>query len=328
MNTIHHAQSTANPQANAQLIDSLTDVFACSGCMACERHCELGIPVNKTLRSARAALFASGNLPTRVQRFAAQHDLRAQKLARAALGLHTHSPTPEPPAGDPRTVVLFVGCSTAVFAPERAIRAQRVLSKKLAVPVPVHANACCGLPALELGDEPRFAAQSARIHNELAGAGCVIALDPGCAHASRVLSASKVPMLTLVELAEQQRWLTEGVLKDELSAYAWHDPCRLGRGLGVTQAPRALLTRATQRAPRELAQRESEQLCSGGGGLLPVSHPETASKITSEMRLRLQLAGVSKLVTGCPTAQRRFVEHAIDATLLDDWIIAGLEKSA
>ena len=40
----------------------------------------------------------------------------------------------------------------------------------------------------------------------------------------------------------------------------WHDPCQLGRGLGVYDEPRAVLTRALGRPPEELSDRRALSL--------------------------------------------------------------------
>ncbi len=319
MNAIDRADSSG--------IEGLKDAYACSGCMGCESHCEIGIPVTKTVRAARAAVFDAQQLPPNAESFSGDLGRREVKLRTAALELHTFKSRVEHPGQLADEVVLFPGCSTVVTEPSRVERMRVLLERKLGTTVRVFANECCGLPLLELGDEHGFARQSQRISEQLTGVKLVVTLDPGCAHASKMLSATPVSMKTMVELAQENDWISANVLSGELQNYSWHDPCRMGRGLSLYEPPRAALKHLTGRAALELAARESDALCSGGGGLLPVTHPETADRMSQEMKQRMRLAGTEQLVTGCPTARRRFEKMGIRASLLDDWILAGLDKS-
>lgn len=318
MNTIHRAESSDSV--------AVQDAFACSGCMGCESHCELGTPVTQSIRAVRAQAFAANNLPNAAEEFADELAKRAVKLRAASLTLHTAKRV-----ATVGTVVLFPGCSTTVKEPERIGRVQTVLSKLLQTEVVVYANECCGLPELELGDSDGFAGRSKAIHAAFSQAKLVVTLDPGCAHAMRELAATKVAMKTLVELAVEQGWLTDQAhppLANVLHDFAWHDPCRMRRGLGLTQQPRETLKLLTGEQPKEVSVRESDSLCSGGGGLLPRTHPEIASKMADEMNTRLALSGAQQVVTGCPTAKARFEKVGIRVSLLDDWILAGLEKQS
>ncbi|MDC3911918.1 (Fe-S)-binding protein, partial [Raoultella planticola] len=75
------------------------------------------------------------------------------------------------------------------------------------------------------------------------------------------LVAEHLPRLARVELGDRVRI---------------HDSCHLGRGLGLYDPPRAILGAILGRAPDEFVHRRDEAVCSGGGGLLPVTARETA----------------------------------------------------
>ena len=87
-------------------------------------------------------------------------------------------------------------------------------------------------------------------------------------------------------------------------AATYHDACHLGRGLGQYEEPRRLLRAAlaTLREPRESQQ---EAGCSGGGGLLPRTMPETSVAIAERLANRVAPEG-GGIVTACPTARRMF----------------------
>jgi Fe-S oxidoreductase len=86
----------------------------------------------------------------------------------------------------------------------------------------------------------------------------------------------------------------------------FHDPCALGRGLSEYAAPRALLTRALGRNPDEFTAQREKAECSGGGALLPISMPETSSRIADLRLAAHEREGGGVLVTACASSLRRF----------------------
>ena len=82
----------------------------------------------------------------------------------------------------------------------------------------------------------------------------------------------------------------------------YHDPCQLGRGLGIYDAPRAILTRALGRAPDEFDDRRERSACSGAGGLLPTTMPETARAIADARLGDHARNGGGRIVTACASS--------------------------
>ena len=103
--------------------------------------------------------------------------------------------------------------------------------------------------------------------------------------------ALKPPVELLVEQASRALARMKHV-PHEAGPVRWHDPCQLGRGLGVYEAPRAVLGRALGRTPDEFDAHQRRELgaCSGGGGLLPATMPEVARDIA-----RTRLAAHTRL---------------------------------
>jgi Fe-S oxidoreductase len=84
----------------------------------------------------------------------------------------------------------------------------------------------------------------------------------------------------------------------------WNDPCQLGRGLGVYDPPRAVLERIFGRAPDEMETSREHATCSGAGGILPATMPETASEIARTRAAEHARLGGGLLVTGCAGSLR------------------------
>ena len=104
----------------------------------------------------------------------------------------------------------------------------------------------------------------------------------------------------------------------------YHDPCQLGRGLGRYDEPRALLTKLAGAPPREFDRAREHGECSGAGGLLPESRPETSAAI-AEVRIAAHRdAGGGELVTACAASLRRFRASGEPAQDLVTWLARGL----
>ena len=278
--------------------------WGCTGCHRCTDFCEHKNPVADTLYAARAEYRDAGLAPEAVQASERRQSLR---VAQANATLSELSREPGVHAG--AKVALLVGCAYLRKAPPEA---RAMLRSVVTLLGPVRlVPGCCGAPLLHAGDRAGADAARVAIEDQVRGARTFVVGDPGCA---LVLSSDRgarsasgphaLPFVRLV--AEHADRLRKIPGFGQGTPVRFHDPCALGRGLREYDAPRLLLTRALGRKPDEFAaQRESAE-CSGAGGLLPVSMPESSAKI-AELRLRAhERAGGGTLVTACAASLRRF----------------------
>ncbi|HEY2514153.1 MAG TPA: (Fe-S)-binding protein, partial [Polyangiaceae bacterium] len=166
-----------------------------------------------------------------------------------------------------------------------------------------------------------FARQTKRADRVLvADAGCALALRVRYPEHGVTLSA-KVELLVERAARELGSLSTVGAGDGKAGEpIRWHDPCQLGRGLGIYEAPRAVLTRALGRAPDEFDVRREKGMCSGGGGLLPVTMPETAKAIAEGRLAEHAGAGGGRVVTGCASSLMSFRRARGKAEDLVTWI--------
>ena len=92
----------------------------------------------------------------------------------------------------------------------------------------------------------------------------------------------------------------------DLGEVRWHDPCQLGRGLGRYDEPRAILTAITGRAPSEFQRHHEHGECSGAGGLIPATRPETSRAIAASRIGEHDALGGGTIVTHCGSSLHRF----------------------
>lgn len=290
--------------------------YACTGCMACRERCDHGNEVATVLLEARAGVADLGLEPAEVRRSAARYALREAEHADFArrLGAGRASPTR-----------VLLGCGYTRLAPREAELGLRVVEALLGEPAqPV--ELCCGMSLLDAGDRPGFLRAAAKLAAEVASAERLVVLDPGCARTllvdyPRLGVVVREPTL-LVDLAHRSLERFAKVSTD--TALRYHDPCKLGRGLGRYDEPRALLTRITGEAPAEFQRRREAADCSGGGGLLPVSMPEASRAIAVERRAQHDDAGGGRIVTACAASLARFRSVGAPVDDLITWLARGL----
>lgn len=177
------------------------------------------------------------------------------------------------------------------------------------------AEVSSGSALLMIGDRDYFETlAAANIDNfEKAGITKVVTADP---HACTVLSeeytkAYDMEVLSFAELAAGL--IKDGRLKpskDVKIKAVYHDPCRLGRRLGVFDEPREVLSAIPGLELIEFERSRKNSLCCGGGGSVFMWEPEFAKWTTKERLFEAEHVGAEAIVTSCPICVRLF-EDAI-----------------
>ena len=204
---------------------------------------------------------------------------------------------------------VWLGCHTRDFL-EDLKRTYLELLGELGVDYAVvdSGDFCCGYPAELAGDE-ESAARASRRALELAleaGVERVVTPCPGCyRRLSSAWSGSGVRVEHLVQLLDEtsSRWRS-GLAPLKIRV-AYHDPCDLGRGMGVYDQPRRVIEAIPGVELVELELNRDRSTCCGGGGLLFTIEPELSVEIALEkIEREVVPLGVDCLATACPTCRR------------------------
>jgi iron-sulfur cluster protein len=219
----------------------------------------------------------------------------------------------QPPEHPRYRAGLFGGCLVDFVYPEQGEALLKILQEhQVQVDYP-QGQTCCGLPAKMMG-EPEIATAVARQN--------LAALDPAdydyiltlCASCGshlketypRLLAAEPGLSVKARQFAQKvidfSSFMTE-VLKVKPEQFlarhkkvAYHAPCHLCRGLGVTAAPRELLATA---GLEYLAARD-EDVCCGMAGSYSVAFPELSAELLKKKLDAVEETGAELLVTDCP----------------------------
>jgi Fe-S oxidoreductase len=286
--------------------------WACTGCFGCREHCDHKNDVAGTLFEARSALVEAGVAPDSAKRVIARFDEKSAVLGKSAADL---SVLPEVDASAP--TALLLGCAYARSAPQETRDAVRATAKLAGGSVSL-VKVCCGAPLLHAGDKKGFLQQGEMLAQAIKHKERLVVLDAGCASTIRVHHAHNgvvmaAPVEHFAELAARELGQMKAVAGLGNGPVRYHDACQLGRGLGVYEQPRALLSIALGRAPDEFDRRREEARCSGAGGLLPVTMPEVSKTIARARVAEHEASGGGTVVTACASSLRTFRKQGAKA---------------
>lgn len=177
---------------------------------------------------------------------------------------------------------------------------------------------CCGRPMLLAGrKEPARAMM--RINKEIIlASGCDILLL-SCPICYRVFKENyNLPGITVMHHSVFFNELIKANLlkvdKDAEMKLAYHDPCELGRGCGIYDQPRELVSAAGTLV--EAAQNREASICCGGSlGSLSLSY-EKRRDITLNSIKNLKAGNPDAIVTACPLCQTTYKNYS-DIPVLD-----------
>ena len=227
----------------------------------------------------------------------------------------------EPPvvasAAEGCLVALFPGCMTDNLYPEQGqviIRALRGLGAELLYPEGLH---CCGLPALNSGDVRHgtwMARQTIRALEHCqadyivsGSASCVATLSQDYLHLFRNdpawlprAQAIAGKVLDFTSFVDSVAALPAGSLAyAKRRVVAYHDSCQGLNALGLSEAPRRILSEVLGHEVRNLAE---SRVCCGFGGSFSFDYPRISERLMNRKLNDAEATGALEIVTdnqGC-----------------------------
>jgi iron-sulfur cluster protein len=210
-------------------------------------------------------------------------------------------------------VALFGGCLVDFVYPEQAQALVHLLKDhNVQLEYPME-QTCCGLPAMMMGENET--AREVAVQN-------LKAVDPAqydfvltlCASCGSHLKENysklcgedagigvKVRQLRdkLVDFSSFMMNVLQvkpDMFQGNGKKVAYHAPCHLCRGLGVTREPRELI----RTAGMEYLPAKDEDVCCGFGGSFSVDFPEISAELLKRKLDNVEATGADILVTDCP----------------------------
>lgn len=170
---------------------------------------------------------------------------------------------------------------------------------------------CCGSPVLKAGYREDF--ENLRKKNletfKKYGVTKIITSCPTCAYMFRKYYGIEAEHIT------QTIW--RHIKKFQPNMYneevCYHDPCHLGRYMGVYNEPRKILEYLGFKV-KELKNNKESSLCCGGGGGLKSNYKKLSQDIA---KIRLEQCSAKKLITPCPMCYSHLKENSKEIKVME-----------
>ena len=213
--------------------------------------------------------------------------------------------------------LLFMGC-VPTLKDIRILPATLKLLEKAGVSVTTMGieESCCGFLAYLTGApeaEKLFARNAGKI-TEL-NPKLIISPCAGCARTFKELypkmAGLKVPAMHLIEFLD--KLIKEGRLKltgEFKHTVAYHDPCDIGRHLGIYEPPREILKAVPGLKLVEFKENRNFAKCCGGGGGFKAYDTPMSMAIAEKRVLAAIDVGADTIVSACPTCKSNLAQAA------------------
>jgi len=260
--------------------EDMQAVNECMLCGRCQQVCPVGIHVN---------------------------DIRIQRRDLLNKQVVFNYPYLPPPDHQKADVVYFAGCMTHLTpgikrSVENILKAAGIhylfLDKEGGI--------CCGRPLQIAGlwDSARQLVESNQRLIRQSGARLLLTSCPICLKVFREEYDLRIPVMHhsqyLVQLIEAEL-INVAFSSREVS---YHDPCELGRGCGIFEEPRQLISRIA--GLQEITAGREKSLCCGGSlGGLSLSFQER-KRLASDALKQLLAGQPDLLITACPLCKKTF----------------------
>ncbi len=297
-------------------------VFRCTLCGNCREVCPVGINLKQLWLSLRKDLVDSKYYPKKINmirnNLEESHNVFDEDDEERAEWVEDMR---EPPDDlfikEQAEVVYFTGCVAAYFPLAQKIPialAEIFEVSEVDFTLLGKEEWCCGFPLLGAGLKDMFGRFSD--HNLAAvkkkGAQKVVFACPSCFQMWReyypyeefgieIIHGSQF----LMHLLQQNR-----VPLQELDlTVTYHDPCDLGRGARVFDAPRKVIQSIPGVQFVELPNNRENCNCCGGGGNLEMIDPELSTKIAKSKIEEAEGTGAQAIVTSCQQCVRTMTTY-------------------
>lgn len=300
-----------------------TELWDCLTCGICEQRCPYNVRFSDFVRDSRPEAKALGNEGSPEQSGAVYtwmkmmaHDGLQQKRLEWTEGLKTKSK-----ATAKKDVMFFVGCLphfdiSHAHVGSGTLKIARdsvaILNALGITPVLLADERCCGHDLLYSGDRASFEQLAKRNLDAMKAAGVkriVISCPEGYETLSKeypkALNGWDIEVSHISELIAERLESGKLVFDKEVAArVTYQDPCRLGRYMGVYEAPRKVLSAIPGMELEEMEHHGPDAICCGVSSW--VSCGATAKSIQVDRLREAKATGAEILVTACPKCQIHF----------------------
>ena len=273
----------------------MENLYTCTTCADCERRCTSKVKIVDIVELCRADLVKNGHILPK-------HKAVCENILKYNNPFGEEKSVVETLGIEPKKAMVgyFAGC-TATYRSKKTSAASLSILKKLGVDFTTVDEVCCGSVMQRIGWDEKDVVELMKKNVEAIKSLGVETLVLSCAGCYRMFKKEypkfvDVPfrVLHMTEFLQEQ----EIDLKPLKGVATYHDPCHLGRHVGVYEAPRAVISKIPELEFKEMEFNRQFSHCCGGGGGVRSAFPEQSGDIA---RTRVDEASFADyLITTCP----------------------------
>jgi glycolate oxidase len=292
-------------------------VFACTECGACEVNCLKYLnllDVFETMKTDLARLgFAPEGLKQADQSIIEQGNIYDKPQSERFSWLKDKSRLDAE-----SDTLLYIGCTPAYLRRQIARSTVTALDKLNIDYTLTSKETCCGHPFLAAGeiDKAKQTAEKTVAEFEKMGVKKIIFDCSGCLK----MFQKDYPELLGKKLPFEVKHVSQvlgGHLKQHSASIkklpmkvTYHDPCTLGRHLGVYEEPRQVIADIPGVELVEMDRNRKDSYCCGAGCLVKMHDNDLALKTGVERLQEAENSGAEAVVSACPACQTNMLEAA------------------
>lgn len=290
-------------------------VFSCTECGACESQCfkylaltdiyaamKEDLAERKLLRSGAASLL----------KVVDDHGNPYGRPAEKRLGWLPGTQR----VGVTADVLFFVGCTPSLLRRGIARGTYQLLDACGVDFALLEDETCCGHPFVTMGmpEQARRALEQNLERIQRSAASTLVFACPGCLRTFREdyvkLTGGPLPIraVHITEYLAELPSFHELRLKRQSRLVAYHDPCTLGRTLGILAPPRQLIAAVPGVKQREMPRHGIESFCCGNGGFIRSDYADQAVATEMDRFSEAIATGADTIVSACPACQTAFLD--------------------
>jgi len=271
-------------------------LYQCTTCANCERRCPSDIKVVDIVENIRKDLVSNGFIYP-------HHKEVVENVIRTGN-----------PYGETRKVEFkheskskakigyFVGCTSRYRLPSIAKATISVL-EKLGEDFTIVDDVCCGSTIQRIGwsDEAMKDLMNQNLKKiEEKGVEKVVFTCAGCYRMFKKEYPKHVDLNFEVKHIDEEIAGLGAKLKPLRKKITFHDPCHMGRHVGLYEAPRDIIKSIPEAEFVEMELNRSTAQCCGGGGGLRSAFPDYAKEIAGRRIDQASDVGAEMILTSCP----------------------------
>ncbi len=283
-------------------------IYSCTMCGSCTSHCMKQININKIYQAMREDMADRGLTPKGLHQAAETTSQLKNPYGKPA-NERFHWLKDKSHIDRKSKIAVFVGCTPSYVRRSAAQDAIEVLDK-LGVDYTIASGEwCCAHPLMSAGERDKakeFMQHNIETYRNL-GVEQILFICPGCqatfTNELPELLGEAVPfkLIHLVELIAEEinsgRASITGMPSNPTITY--HDPCTMGRQLGIFEAPRQIIKSIPGIRFMEMPRHGKDSFCCGSGSFVRLDFPELTNAAGTERFNEAANTGADILVTSC-----------------------------